>query len=165
MQNALQTVGCKPPYWSSKSSLPLCSKRKQLYDINFLVANDAALGDEMEVSYAVRTPCRSLESIQYDVMDVETPEKWKKNTTWMNESIGVILDFTELSYKEIKRVRGMDVQALIGNVMLFNVFIRQLLQLYLPRFLLKWQYNSIQRTFQFVGQLLWVAFPNVTSDN
>ena len=118
MQNALKTVGCKPPYWSSKSSLPLCSDKKQLFDINFLVANDAAENGEMEV----RTPCRSLESIQYDVMDVETPEKWKKNTTWMNESIGVILDFTELSYKEIKRVRGMDVQALIGKVILFNGF-------------------------------------------
>ena len=119
IQNALKIVGCKPPYWSSKSSLPLCSNGKQLYDINFLVANDAAENGEMKV----RTPCRSLESIQYDVMDVETPEKWKRKTPWMNESIGVLLDFTELSYKEIKRVRGMDVQALIGNAILFDVCI------------------------------------------
>ena len=85
------------------------------------MANYAAVSGELEASNVVRTPCRSLESIQYDVMDVETPEKWKKNTTWMNESIGVILDFTELSYKEIKRVRGMDVQALIGKVILLKV--------------------------------------------
>ena len=88
------------------------------------MANDAAVSGELEASNVVKTPCRSLESIQYDVMDVETPEKWKKNTTWMNESIGVILDFTELSYKEIKRVRGMDVQALIGKMILLRVFIR-----------------------------------------
>ena len=126
-KNALKMAGCKPPYWSSHSALPLCSNKKQLYDINVFVANDAAISGEMEASYVARTPCRSLESIQYDVMDVETPEKWKNEEPWMNDSIGVMLDFTELSYKEIKRVRGMDVQALIGNVILVNVFISSLL--------------------------------------
>ena len=114
IKTAIEKVGCKPPYWPTKSSFPPCSNRKQMSDITD-TANNAGLSGKLEKSWKNEAPCRSLESIQYDVMDVETPEKWKKKTPWMNDSIGVILDFTDLSYKEIRHVRGMDVQALIGN--------------------------------------------------
>ena len=120
IKTTMKKVGCKPPYWHSKSSLPPCSNRKQMYYI-LATAYNAGLSGKVHKSWKNEAPCRSLENIQYDVMDVETPEKWKKEKPWMNDSIGLNLVFTDLSYKEIKRVRGMDMQALIGNFLLLTI--------------------------------------------
>ena len=63
----------------------------------------------------VENPCRSLERISYDAIDVENPQIWMRYNHWLNESVGVPLDFKEWTYKEVKSVRGMDIQALIGK--------------------------------------------------
>ena len=48
-------------------------------------------------------------------MDIEIRQTWINRYSWLNESVGVVLNFKELTYKEIKSVRGMDIQALIGK--------------------------------------------------
>ena len=39
----------------------------------------------------------------------------KEHSKMTNESVGMILDFKEWNYKEVKNVKGMDPQALIGR--------------------------------------------------
>ena len=65
--------------------------------------------------YTVKPPCRSLERIFFDGIDVETPPKYVEDNPWMNETVGIIFDFKDLTYKEVKSVRGMDIQALIDK--------------------------------------------------
>ena len=66
--------------------------------------------------YTVETPCRSLERVSYDSIDVKPPQNWmKEHSTMTNESVGMILDFKEWNYKEVKNEQGMDPQALIGR--------------------------------------------------
>ena len=109
-----ERVKCKPPYWNSISSLNPCSEQKQLQDITNLFAKAVSTSHTMNF-YTIETPCRSLERISIDVMDVQTPQRWIEMFPFMNESVGIMLDFKELIYKEVKNVRGMDTQALIGK--------------------------------------------------
>ena len=55
-------------------------------------------------------PCRTLEKQQFDVFDAPHPEKFE----W-KEEITLWFDFKELTYKEVKNIRSMDRQALVGN--------------------------------------------------
>ena len=71
--------------------------------------------------YKVEPPCRSLERIFYDGIDVDTPQKYIEDDPWMNDTVGLMLDFKEWTYKEVKSVRGMDIQALIGKYSM-NIF-------------------------------------------
>ena len=59
-------------------------------------------------TYMTVNPCRSLERFSYDVEHVQLPQ------IVLNGKLGISFDFTEFTYKEIKTVRGMDIQALIG---------------------------------------------------
>ena len=113
----MKKVGCKPPYWNSTSSLNLCSNQTQLLEIRRLW-KDAQYNFNRDTFYTIRAPCRSLERIQYDVMDLKMNERTAdmKNERWLNDSVGMMLQFSEFSYKEVKRVPGMDVQSLIGKV-------------------------------------------------
>ena len=113
----LERIGCKPPYWNSSSSLTLCSKVEEMrnaskffYEILYSDAKlDAVLG---------LVPCRVLERISFDAADVEFPDQTKDpNDKWhyLTGSVGIYFDYKESNYKEVKHVRSMDGQALIGN--------------------------------------------------
>ena len=111
----LERIGCKPPYWNSSSSLNSCTEQKQLQEFSKLYA-EAALKGIHEPFYSVQPPCRSLERIQYDLVDVETPATWKKGIG--NVSVGMIIDFKEFTYKEITKLPGMNLQEFIGKLCL-----------------------------------------------
>ena len=114
VNHIMETVKCKPPYWNAIPSLNPCFEQKQLQNITYLFAEAVSTSHTMNF-YTVETPCRSLERISIDVMDVQTPQRWLEMYPFMNESVGIMLDFKELIYKEVKNVRGMDTQALIGK--------------------------------------------------
>ena len=114
----LNSVKCKPPYWSAISSLGSCSQQNQLLQF-FELINDAFRTGNEGPFHTVKPPCRSLERISTDVIDIELSEGYQKwiedSNPWMNGSIKMFLDFKEWTYKEVKSVRGMDVQTLIGK--------------------------------------------------
>ena len=117
----LGKVNCKPPYLNSTSNLNPCTEQKQLKELGTLIHEAIYMGNG-ENFYTVKPPCRSLERIFYDGIDVDTPQKYIEDDPWMNDTVGLMLDFKEWTYKEVKSVRGMDIQALIGkySMNLFN---------------------------------------------
>ena len=58
-------------------------------------------------------PCRGLEKIQYDLVEEDIPDALL--SSGFNGSLSIYFEFTESTYKELKHVRNMDIQALIGN--------------------------------------------------
>ena len=137
----LDKVGCKPPYWNSSSSVPLCSTHKQIKAAADLVER-VAFGFDKLGAHMKSIPCRTLEKIQYDARDIPWPifspltpgskhvediiernhldaKKYfvfldsiiRRNTSYMM----LWFDFKDDTYKEIKNIRDMDEQALIGN--------------------------------------------------
>ena len=122
-ESLLKRVGCKPPYLNSTPSYRPCKTQEELGDVAKLYINAIIRGNRrLEDMSIAKTPCRSLEMVRSDVQDNEMPDEWIKKYSWMNTSVGVILDFTEFIYKEVKSVRGMDEQALIGKFNLWTFF-------------------------------------------
>ena len=111
----MNRVRCKPPYWKSTSALKNCSTQNQLWQLTRLYSKAMFISNR-EAFYTVKPQCRSLERIQYDFVDVETPQSWRL----ANGTIGVVLSFQEVTYKEGKYVPGMDVQGLIGEYLYWN---------------------------------------------
>ena len=106
----MDETGCKPSYWNTlSSSLPSCTTWEQ-YNISGTLAFSAVFGALDMVEYDRKYPCRSLEKIQYDSQDVDMPSNGDEST------VSVVFNFKEFTYKEIKSVRSMDLQALIGNI-------------------------------------------------
>ena len=107
----MNKIGCKPPYWKYlKSALPPCSTFLQLQNTGHLVL--AAVFGALEMAqYNGEYPCRSLEKIQYDVHDIDFPNEKD------DSKISLVFNFKEFTYKEVKSVRSMDLQALIGTLL------------------------------------------------
>ena len=102
---------CKPPYWNSLSStLSSCSTLEQFRYTGYLVLK-AVFGALDMVDYDEEYPCRSLEKIQYDSQDIDLPHDE------FGSMVSLVFNFKEFTYKEIKSVRGMDLQGLIGNIL------------------------------------------------
>ena len=114
----LDRMKCKPPYWSAISSLVPCSQQKQLQKFHELI-HDAFHTGNSGTFHTVKLPCRSLERISIDATDIELSQKYKKwleeTNPWMNGSLKMILNYKDWTYKEVKSVRGMDFQSLIGK--------------------------------------------------
>ena len=135
IEHMMKKVGCKPPYWNSTSSLDLCSSQGQLQEL-IKLWNEAALDFnslDFDGGYFsnFKPPCRTLERINYDVLDLERPKdgssRWQNfYDRWLNDSVGIHLHFTELTYKEVKHVPGMDVQALIGKLQSSDIPIKSI---------------------------------------
>ena len=107
----MSKVGCAPPYWVAKSNMSLCTSRYQMKQIAELLR--LAFANEIETEYDVGDPpCRRMERIQYDMQDIDlqTPENFDPDPP-----IEIRLSYQECTYKEIKSVQSMDLQALIGK--------------------------------------------------
>ena len=110
----IERIGCKPPYWKSlKSSLPLCSTLEQVRNARDMVFS-ALFGTLETANYTGLLPCRSLEKIQYDARDIDF------SSDENNSYVKLLFNFREFTYKEVKSVRGMDLQALVGKSLLKN---------------------------------------------
>ena len=97
-------LGCKPPYWNSSSSSPLCTSKDELQmaSKNF---SATLLGYD---KHAIK-PCRRFENIVHTYEDIETPVGWD------NSSLIMIFDYSTPHYKELKGVKNMELQTLIGK--------------------------------------------------
>ena len=71
--------------------------------------------DENRATRLKSLPCRGLEKIQYDLVNEDFPSALLSVFPVLNGSLTIYFEFTESTYKELKHVRNMDIQALIGN--------------------------------------------------
>ena len=116
IESALKKLGCRPPYWKNVSllSLPDCSSHEKMQQ-----ASKMAFGliyDDVEREAMLESmPCRGLERIHYDVYDEPFTDQNFYSNPILNGSLGIFVEFKEKTYKELKHVRSMDEQALIGN--------------------------------------------------
>ena len=63
----------------------------------------------------------AIRRIQYEVSDEPLTDEIVKDYPILNDSLGIYFEFKEPTYKELKHVRSMDGQALIGKETLLNV--------------------------------------------
>ena len=103
-QSLLQNLGCKPPYWNSSSSLPLCSTQKELK-----AAAGKIIATILGIGHSTTEPCRRFENIIYNYEDIETPDGFP------NSSMTMLFDYSTPHYKEVKGVKYMDMQTFIGK--------------------------------------------------
>ena len=114
----MEKIGCKPSYWKSLNvSGPSCSTFEQMTNARSLLFS-VVFGTLEEANYTKTLPCRSLEKIQYDVRDIDLPTGENQSFVTLN------FNFREFTYKEVKDVRSMDVQALIGIYSLAKLIIQ-----------------------------------------
>ena len=112
--SVLKEISCKPPFWNSSSSLPLCSNQETMKNATNLISK--LLYDDANRATRLKSlPCRGLEKIQYDLVDEDFPSALLSVYPELNGSPSIYFEFTESTYKELKHVRNMDIQALIGN--------------------------------------------------
>ena len=112
----MNSVGCKPPYWKNfPLTLADCNTIDQLRHAKELLKLVFS-GKFVEANYTGTLPCRSLERIQYDFSDIETPDSdMAKKHKVAHAAVRMKFNFREFTYKEVKSVRSMDLQGLIGN--------------------------------------------------
>ena len=60
-------------------------------------------------------PCRSLERVNYDHFDQKFSDAELSAFPALNETLGLYFYFKESTYKELKHVKSIDRQSLIGN--------------------------------------------------
>lgn len=113
-ESVLNEIGCKPPYWNSSSLLPLCTNQKKMSKANNLI-NKLLYSDAERYAILKSLPCRGLERIQYDFVDDQFNNEFLLEYQAQNGSLAISFEFMESTYKELKHVRSMDLQALIGN--------------------------------------------------
>ena len=108
IQWIIKKVGCKPPYWETRSNLSLCSKYEEMQEFLHLIV--LAFSGDLEKMFDIgNPPCRKMERIQYDMRDIDLPDTAEPTIT-------IMLNYREFTYKEIKSVRNMDLHALVGNI-------------------------------------------------
>ena len=118
-KTALETVGCKPPYWNSTPwHLAQCSEQEQLRVFRRMLSEATFTGNR-KLHFMDKRPCRTMERIHYDLQTT-------KNQLKGNDTVAIILDFSEFTYKEVKNLQGMDLQTLIGKVVSSNILLRSL---------------------------------------
>ena len=106
-QSILESLGCKPPYWNSSSSFPLCSKQEELKAATKQLLTTLLSNDKRALK-----PCRRFENIVYSYGDVETPVGYFDA---INSSVTMVFDYSTPNYKEVRGVKGMDLQSFIGK--------------------------------------------------
>ena len=103
-KSTMESLGCKPPYWNSSSSLRLCSTQEEFKGAAGIYFNKLNKGDKNELR-----PCRKFENIAFSYDDIEIPDGSD------NSSLEMHFAFHTQSYKELKGVRNMDLQTFVGN--------------------------------------------------
>ena len=114
IMNIVQSLGCRPPYVSSlKTNLSMCTTRQQ-----FVAAQQLHMGQlgvskldrpQIGLSNLDFLPCRDMQKLHFSVM--EMPEMGNRTTP----SMTIVFQQKDVTYKEIKKVREMGIQALVGN--------------------------------------------------
>jgi hypothetical protein len=114
-----EKIGCKPPFWNSTSAMPLCFTKEELMNTSILL-NQIMSGNFQRLNYTREIPCGGLEKYQLGFTDIEVKEAKgefiKKMTGRDKNTVIIEIDLDDWSYKEVKNVRKMDLQSLIGNI-------------------------------------------------
>ena len=109
-QAILERIRCKPPYWNSTSSMPLCSTFEEMNMTAEMITN-VAFGHVSRRKILGTLPCRRLKKIEFlNLYETPHPDDFQ----WKDE-ISLWFQFKEQTYKEVKNIRSMNKQALIGN--------------------------------------------------
>ena len=104
-EDIMKSVGCRPPYWSSRTHLNVCSTDVQMKKIRKLYL-EHSMHRDVRLAYL---PCRRLINIQYEFSEIdhkETQPPYFMINVW----------FVNSKYREIKMVSKFDAQTLIGNI-------------------------------------------------
>jgi hypothetical protein len=112
IQWVIKKIGCKAPFWNSTSEMPLCLTKKDLQKTTELLFK-VMQGDIKLLNYTRELPCRGLEKYQFEFTDIELKED-EYEITNSTPMVRLEISFKDFSYKEIKNVRSMDLQSLIG---------------------------------------------------
>ena len=111
--------GCKPPFWNSTSEMPLCLTQEETLN-TFELLRKIVFGGYNFLNYTRNLPCRGMERYRVEFTDIDVT-----GVEHANNSVDMQMFFNDLSYKEVKYVRSMDLQSLIG--ILNNTFTRKCL--------------------------------------
>ena len=117
IQEVFTKLECKPPYWASwKSSTPLptCRDVNKMEEAAKLV-NNLTYSYEIQEDIMSSVPCRGLERINYDHSDDTFSDAELSRAPILNDTLGLYFYFKESTYKELKHVKSIDEQSLIGN--------------------------------------------------
>ena len=71
------------------------------------------------LNYTGDIPCRGLEKYQLGFTDIEVKETREELIQMIGRdrnAVVIQIDLSDWSYKEVKNVRSMDLQSLIGNI-------------------------------------------------
>ena len=88
--------------------MPRCTNQGELKKANELLFSALDRGIK-SLSSKEKGPCRSIEKIQYDFREINM------ENNDMSPRVQMDVNFRESTYKEIKNIRSMDLQGLIGN--------------------------------------------------
>jgi hypothetical protein len=116
----MQKIGCIPPYWKSSLDVKKCTTRKQIRRLS-KEASKAFIGN-LDITKYTMKPCLDLRKLTFDFeekeTDIETLQWIAPNLKLTkNESIMVIfLNLWDPYFKEIKQVKAIGLENLVGNV-------------------------------------------------
>ena len=114
IQWIIEKIGCKAPFWNSTSKMPLCSTKKELQKTTKLMYK-LLQWNLKSLNYTREVPCRGLEKYQFEYTDIDLKED--ENTLRnFTPRLRLEITFKDWSYKEIKNVRSLDRQSLIGII-------------------------------------------------
>ena len=124
IEDVINSVGCKPPFWKSNKVYPNCSSRNQLLNIRSHFKEKMVEGNSYQ-EYV--SPC--IEIKKMDVRYKETGgnerkheftvniyENFEKEAKTMDGWFIINIHFWKLlNFKETKQIRAYSMQSLIGN--------------------------------------------------
>jgi hypothetical protein len=89
--------------------MPQCVKQEEFQKANDLLLS-AVDGRFESLAKGNRAPCRSIEKVQFDFREIDIASD--------EASPRVVIEvyFKESTYKEVRSVRSMDLQGLIGDL-------------------------------------------------
>ena len=79
------------------------------------LVTELTYSNEIQEDVISSAPCRGLERIGYDHVDDKFSDLELADSPVVNESLGFVFYFKDSTYKELKHVKSIDEQSLIGN--------------------------------------------------
>ena len=105
LQLTLRSLGCKPPYWNSSSTVPQCTEQDQ-----FILAANRTISLLLGHDESKLKPCRRFENIVYSYEDVIAQLYGSGNS-----SVSLWFNIKTPHYKELKGVKNMELQTFVGK--------------------------------------------------
>jgi hypothetical protein len=98
-----RNITCRLPYFDGKDNLRPCTSKIEMQEC-LAVFLEYNLGDSLK-----HPSCRKLDKLEFNNLELDVPGRYQPSIT-----ISVV--FVDDTYREIRRVRAFDLNALIGNI-------------------------------------------------